>query len=141
MYTFAALARWMAQCLLVGILAAGFVVGPEFANFAWLHGTHVTPEQADLHRALTAQGITHHHNAGALGKSASRPDDAQSGNLVESTSGGISVGTMLSQLTTDPPSFHIFAVGVTFGTSLPKLPSIHIMDPLTPPPEFPAVVS
>ena len=65
----AGLLAWACGCVRLAALATALTVGPQIADYAWDHGTHVTPAQMAMHYLLMSQGITHHHHqmpAGAM---------------------------------------------------------------------------
>ena len=121
--------------MLVGVLGAAFVVGPEVTDYAWDHGMHVTPAQAALHDLLMAQGITHHHNPVAT-KRAADPVEQGVGDAVEAPSTGFTFGTVLGQVVVqrlDVTPLDVHSALVTAGQSAP---TNYIGQPPTPPPEL-----
>jgi hypothetical protein len=134
-WSWQALALWAGQVLLALAIIAGLIVGPLAADVAWDRGVHVTPAQAGMHWALTADGFTHHHVAPQPGQPSGEP---LPGPAVERAAPGLSWGTPVTpavQLDLPAPFVAVTSSHLDDGQSPPSSADI---SPATPPPKLAA---
>jgi hypothetical protein len=133
-WSWAGLGVWLARAGVLALFATVLVFGPQLEDRAWDCGVHVTPAQAAMHTALTAEGFTHHHHlallASHIGKLAARGDSLQT------PAAGITWGSAFTQaLQPEAPaaSPHISTFGVIPEAAPPAAP---VPSPTDPPPQI-----
>jgi hypothetical protein len=116
------------------VFVVALVVGPQIADFAWDHGTHVTPAQMAMHNLLMADGIAHHHHPVPAARQVLPVNDG-SGAAVQAGDPTTTFGSTFSTVDVPPlaPPFLSPLPPIPFADN--QRPVSHLSVPDSPPPE------